>query len=235
MTSRHVRGDDGQLAPLASIFVVVSLVSLGLLFLQYSRGTDLRGGAQTAADAAALAAAKDYAGQVEDLLDGPGLGRVISFLRTPTPDRASMYDAAARLAAANDSQVQDFRVQGNQVAVLARTDRQVPDEPAPVDGDRKARSAAQARASFPLLETCEIVIQPLPSPPPLPSLPPLPLDPLLPPLPPLPPPPPLPPLPDLLVCDGLSVDLPLGRLAGSLRDRLLEVEVRLVPVTATLR
>ncbi len=63
MTSRHVRGDDGQLAPLASIFVVVSLVSLGLLFLQFSRATDLRGGAQTAADAAALAAADDYAEQ----------------------------------------------------------------------------------------------------------------------------------------------------------------------------
>jgi len=33
-------------------------------------------------------AADDYAEQVEDLLDGPGLGRVIQFLRTPTPDRA---------------------------------------------------------------------------------------------------------------------------------------------------
>ncbi len=54
MARKHVRGDDGQLAPLASIFVVVSFVSLGLLFLQYSRATELRGGAQTAADAAAL-------------------------------------------------------------------------------------------------------------------------------------------------------------------------------------
>ena len=57
----RVADDDGQLAPLASLFVLVSLVALGLLFLQYSRATDLRAGAQTVADAAALAAADDYA------------------------------------------------------------------------------------------------------------------------------------------------------------------------------
>jgi type II secretory pathway pseudopilin PulG len=232
-TSRG-RGEAGQMAPLAAIFVTVSLAALGLLFLQYGRATDVRAEAQTAADAAALAAADDYARQVEELLDGPGLGRVIQFLRNPLPDQTSMSNAAARLATDNDSSIRDIDFDGNQVAVLVATDAQVPDEPAPVPGDRRGTSTAQAETVFPILETCRIEAQPEPTPSPSPSPTPSPGPSASPSPSPSPPPPPPPPLPDLLICDGIRQAVPVGRIAGALRDELLEVEVRLIPVTANL-
>lgn len=227
---RSLRRDDGQLAPLLALVVVGALAALGLLFLQLSRAGDLRSGAQTAADAAALAAADEYVRQVEELLDGPGLGRAIQFLRDPDPDRAPMLAAATRLAAANGAAVEDFAVQGDGVAVLARGDTVLPDSPTAVGGDGRARSQAQARAAFPVLASCRVEDQPEPTPSPLPSPSgtPDPDDPA-----PTTPPPP-PPLPDLLVCDGIRVELPVGRIVGALRDRLLEHRVRLVPVTADL-
>ncbi|WP_189529926.1 pilus assembly protein TadG-related protein [Streptomyces roseolilacinus] len=64
--------DSGQASPLY-IFMVVSLLFLALAFFAVGQAGATRNGAQSAADAAALAAAKESRGQF-DLgdLDGPG-------------------------------------------------------------------------------------------------------------------------------------------------------------------
>ncbi|MEU7565127.1 pilus assembly protein TadG-related protein [Streptomyces fradiae] len=73
MTGVRVRGRDaGQASPLY-IFMLVSLLFLALAFFAVGQAGATRNGAQSAADAAALAAAKESRDRFDlGLLDGPG-------------------------------------------------------------------------------------------------------------------------------------------------------------------
>ncbi|WP_275563793.1 MULTISPECIES: pilus assembly protein TadG-related protein [Streptomyces] len=75
-TTRHER-DSGQASPLY-IFMVVSLLFLALAFFAVGQAGATRNSAQSAADAAALAAAKESRDQFDlGALDGPGWAELL--------------------------------------------------------------------------------------------------------------------------------------------------------------
>ena len=70
-----LRREEGQIIP-ALVVIMLTLVAFGMLFFQVGRASVFRTQAQTGADAAALAAAKDVRAQLMEQLarhrdDGP--------------------------------------------------------------------------------------------------------------------------------------------------------------------
>jgi hypothetical protein len=128
--------ERGQIIPLLLV-VLVALMATGILLFQTGRAADLRAEAQTAADAAALAAGHTLEEQLS-LLDGSTLA----------VNEATVRAAAEDYAQRNDARVIAFDLDGYDVRVSVATVRTLggdepgasPDE----DDDESATARAQA-------------------------------------------------------------------------------------------
>jgi hypothetical protein len=136
ITTLH-RDERGQTIPLLFV-VLVALMATGVLLFQTGRAADLRAEAQTAADAAALAAGHELDEQLV-LVDGS----------TFAVNEAAVRRAAEDYAARNDARVTGFDLDSYDVRVTVATVRTLggeepgasPDE----DDDESATARAQAR------------------------------------------------------------------------------------------
>jgi hypothetical protein len=143
-TCAHLRAEDGQIMP----FLMVTLITLilgGVLLFQVARGSDQRARAQTAADAAALAGARDIRSQLEALamsgvvdVNAIDLGRV----------RAAADDYAQR----NGAKVTKLERLGVDVRVAVATLDKLGKPAEPVNSEG-VRGTAQARASFSVISS----------------------------------------------------------------------------------
>ncbi|MEU6821712.1 pilus assembly protein TadG-related protein [Streptomyces atriruber] len=109
MTRAPLRDDRGQTLPIY-IWLTGILLFVALAFFAFAQAASARNGAQSAADAAALAAAQESR---DELVEGLGLsiGEGDDWLDWLAGDKltdAGAQDAAGALAADNDSQVRDF-------------------------------------------------------------------------------------------------------------------------------
>lgn len=163
--ARRVSGDAGQVAPVVALLVVLSLAFLGMVLLQLGRAADLRGGAQSAADAAALAAIDRGR---DDIVASLRRGDLRGAQEGLTGSRRAMAARASAYAEENDARLVDIRFASRwEVLTVVRTVGEVDDEPVEVTGDRRGRGVAQARlAVSPDPASCVIE---LPERPPSPS------------------------------------------------------------------
>ncbi|MFB7777543.1 pilus assembly protein TadG-related protein [Streptomyces bauhiniae] len=143
MILRRLRGDSGQAFPIY-ITVAAGLLFLAFAYLAVGQAAVNRSGAQTAADAAALAAAQERRHQLA--------GKWLTNLADPTTwdgilhgltDVGSSCWRADELAAQNDAQVQQCdESQPLEVQVDVRTNKRVGDSVVPGVSDiRSTRSA----------------------------------------------------------------------------------------------
>ncbi|MGQ4400408.1 pilus assembly protein TadG-related protein [Streptomyces hayashii] len=148
------RGDAGQAFPIY-ITVVAGLLFLALAYLAVGQAGANRNGAQTAADAAALAAAQDtrdqLAGKWTDVVRDPAKWRDI--LNGIAAGLASSCPRANDLAAQNDASVIQCHEDGLDFRVEVRTDKSVGDSVIP--GTESVRSRAEALAVIDPLCTFE--------------------------------------------------------------------------------
>ncbi|MFF4717458.1 pilus assembly protein TadG-related protein [Streptomyces eurythermus] len=148
----RARHDTGQAFPIY-LTVVAGLLFLALAYLAVGQAAVNRGGAQTAADAAALAAAQETRDQLADLwrenLDDPASWQAI-FEGAGAGDSCWRAD---ELAALNDAAVRCAFDTPLSYVVDARTNRSVGDSVVP--GTENVHATAHARA----------VIEPLCTPP----------------------------------------------------------------------
>ncbi|MCX5006033.1 pilus assembly protein TadG-related protein [Streptomyces sp. NBC_00638] len=111
MTLVRARSDRGQTLPIY-IWLTVILLFAALAFFAFAQAASARNGAQSAADAAALAAAQDFRDEVIDRLAG-AVGEEDNWLDwldgDQEPDGAGAGAAAQQLAAANDSSLQGWQ------------------------------------------------------------------------------------------------------------------------------
>ncbi|MFF0382556.1 pilus assembly protein TadG-related protein [Streptomyces sp. NPDC004286] len=140
---RHRRGDSGQAFPIY-ITVAAGLLFLAFAYLAVGQAAVNRSGAQTAADAAALAAAQDrrdlLAGRwLTDLADPTAWGDILHGLT----DVGSSCWRADELAAQNDAQVRQCDESPPlEVQVEVETNKKVGDSVVPGVSDiRSTRSA----------------------------------------------------------------------------------------------
>ncbi|MGV9789480.1 pilus assembly protein TadG-related protein [Streptomyces sp. NPDC003435] len=153
MTGSRFRQDTGQAFPIY-ITVVAGLLFLALAYLAVGQAAVNRGGAQTAADAAALAAAQDR----RDLL----VGKWVDDILDPTKWE-SVFDGdvtlppscwrAEELAAQNDADAQCSPQGPLAFTVEAKTDKSVGRSVVP--GTETFRSTATAKAVIDPLCTFE--------------------------------------------------------------------------------
>jgi Putative Flp pilus-assembly TadE/G-like len=132
-------GEKGQILP-ALLAFALAILAAGVLLFQVGRAADLRGRAQTAADAGAIAAAEDVRQQYARAIHScncPNQGAIFSGTATV---------AAAGYAARNQARLDGFsrtlltvRVS---VATFERLDGQ---DAAPVVGDATGHASARAR------------------------------------------------------------------------------------------
>ncbi|MFJ3661833.1 pilus assembly protein TadG-related protein [Streptomyces sp. NPDC090119] len=144
MTGSGFRQDTGQAFPIY-ITVVAGLLFLALAYLAVGQASVNRGGAQTAADAAALAAAQDrrdlLAGKwVDDILD-PTKWEAVFDGDVTLPDSCWRAD---ELAAQNDAGARCSQQGPLAFTVEAETDRSVGRSVVP--GTEKFKSTASAKA-----------------------------------------------------------------------------------------
>lgn len=122
------------------MLTLVSLLLVGVLLFQVARGSDLRARAQTAADAAALAGARDIRSQLEALAMR---GRIdVSAI-----DLGRVRSAASDYARRNGGRLTKLERLGIDVRVEVVTDEKLGDPAEPVDSEG-SRGIARARASF---------------------------------------------------------------------------------------
>jgi Putative Flp pilus-assembly TadE/G-like len=137
--ARLHRDESGQIIPLLFV-VLVALMATGILLFQTGRAADLRAQAQTAADAAALAAGQELEQQLT-MLDGSTLA----------VNEVAVRAAAEDYAERNDARVTSFDRDGYDVRVtVTGTETLGGDEPgaSPDDDDDKSATArAQARVT----------------------------------------------------------------------------------------
>ncbi|MGW2491736.1 pilus assembly protein TadG-related protein [Streptomyces sp. NPDC001606] len=143
MITPYGHGDTGQAFPLY-LTVVAGLLFLALAYLAVGQAAVNRGGAQTAADAAALAAAQKTRDQLagvwaEDVLDPTKWQDVFAGVGA-----GDFCWRADQLAAANHAQVQGCAQDLLSYTVDVRTDEPVGDSVIP--GTENTRSRATARA-----------------------------------------------------------------------------------------
>jgi hypothetical protein len=126
--------ERGQVLPLLLV-AVFAFLGGGILLFQLGNVTTLQAGAQTAADAAALAGARNVRDQLYQFdVHDPDL-----------IDDDAVRAAAADYAARNDATVVDYRRVGLDVIVSVRTDDALGDDAAALDAEG-TRGQASARA-----------------------------------------------------------------------------------------
>lgn len=141
--------EDGQILP-GLLMLVMAVFALGIMAFQIGRATILRSEAQTGADAAALAAARDVRNQLNAQVARFGFAdlSLVSGARV----RAAANDYARR----NDVRITAFDRQGVDVKVRVTTKEKLGKRARPIDsedtkGEAKARARVQlftAAASF---------------------------------------------------------------------------------------
>src|SRR3954468_16200262 len=142
----NCRRQEGQIVP-ALVMLMLALVVIGLLFFKVARAALFPPRAQTAADAAALAAAKNVKDQ---------LYRQMATTGTADPeliDPAEVNAAAAGYADKNDAHLtRAVELHGVDVKVWAATNDSLGENARPVDQqDTKAEARARARVEFSVL------------------------------------------------------------------------------------
>ncbi|MFF9086910.1 pilus assembly protein TadG-related protein [Streptomyces sp. NPDC014991] len=144
MRRRRRHGDTGQAFPIY-ITVVAGLLFLAFAYLAVGQAAVNRSGAQTAADAAALAAAQgrraDLTGQWEEILEDPAKWQEV--LEGDVNHHSPVCWRADQLAAQNDGQVESCDDHlPLEITVRVRTDKRVGDSVVPDVADiRSSRSA----------------------------------------------------------------------------------------------
>ncbi|MBC9728353.1 pilus assembly protein TadG-related protein [Streptomyces sp. TRM68367] len=139
-------GDAGQVFPIY-ITVVGGLLFLALAYFAVGQAAANRNGAQTAADAAALAAAQDTRDQLagkwlEDVLDPTKWQDIFDGNVDVDPGAC---DRAARLAAQNEAGMQDCDPEGLLgYTVTVKTDEPVGDSIIPGTEDKHSEASATA-------------------------------------------------------------------------------------------
>lgn len=124
---------------LALLSLFMALVTAGVVLFQVGRATDLRAEAQTAADAAALAAARELRDQL--------LAQVLTTgaAGTEAIDEGAIEDAAADYAERNGARLVSYHRSALDVFVTVETLEALGERARPV-GDRDDRGVARARA-----------------------------------------------------------------------------------------
>jgi hypothetical protein len=123
------------------VIVIFSLIGLGALLFQVGRAATLRTDAQTAADAAALAGAKELSEQLF-FADGSVGGL----------DEAAVRAAAADYAAENDAELIDFELNACGARVEVRTEQELDgSEAEQIDAEGDAAEAHAAASMGPSL------------------------------------------------------------------------------------
>jgi hypothetical protein len=138
-----MRRQEGQIIP-ALVMVMLSLIALGMLLFQVGRAAVFSTEAQTAADAAALAAAKNVQQQLMAQVAATGTSDL------SLVDSAAVLAAAQSYAAKNGGHVTRIDRQGVDVKIWASTDNTLGDG-AKALGREDTRGEARARARVELL------------------------------------------------------------------------------------
>lgn len=135
----HLGAEDGQIFPLLALIMLATL-AIGIAVFQVGKASALRSDAQTAADAAALAGAKN----LRDQLARPRPdGRVVI-------DQAEVRRVAADYAARNDARLLGMEMLGSDVRVRVTTNQALGDTARPLDAQDE-RGVARARATMSVL------------------------------------------------------------------------------------
>jgi putative Flp pilus-assembly TadE/G-like protein len=138
-----MRRQEGQIIP-ALVMVMFSLIAVGMLFFQVGRAAIFSTEAQTAADAAALAAARNIQGQLTGQVFRSG-GSDLQFI-----DDAQVRAEAERYAAKNGAHVVRLERDGVDVRVWVATKKTLGDGAKALDKE-DTRGEARARARLELL------------------------------------------------------------------------------------
>lgn len=137
-----MRRQDGQIIP-ALAMVMLALLAVGMLFLQVGRAAVLSTEAQTAADAAALAAAKNVQDQLMHQVATLGTSDLALV------DSGLVRAAADRYASRNDAHVTRIDRQGVDVKVWVASNETLGDGGKRVNaGDSRAEARARARVEL---------------------------------------------------------------------------------------
>jgi hypothetical protein len=138
-----LRRQEGQIIP-GLVMVMTALVVVGMLFFQVGRAADFSSQAQTGADAAALAAAKDVKQQLEDQVASTGVADIQQI------DPAEVRAQADRYAELNHVHITKFTRVGADVRVWVETDAALGDAAKDIDADHQ-REDARSRAVLELV------------------------------------------------------------------------------------
>ncbi len=140
----RVRSEGGQIMPLLMI-TIIAVIIVGVLLFQVARGSDQRARAQTAADAAALAGARDIRSQLEALaIDGR--------IDIAALDMARVRAAADDYARRNGARVTKLERLGVDVRVEVVTQDKLGEAAEPVQS-ADGRGLARARAGFSVISS----------------------------------------------------------------------------------
>ena len=137
-----MRRQEGQIIP-ALVMVMLALIAVGMLFFQVGRAAVFSTEAQTAADAAALAAAKNVQAQLTGMVFRSGTSD-LGFI-----DDAQVRAAAERYASTNGAHVVRLERNGVDVRVWVSTKKTLGDG-AKALGKEDTRGEARARARLEL-------------------------------------------------------------------------------------
>jgi hypothetical protein len=139
----RLRREDGQILPML-VIVLTGMVGMGALVVAIGRATVLRSDAQTAADAAALAGARNVRDQLIQQVTTTGsadLGRI---------DWGAVRGAAADYARRNQATLTDFEHDGADVKAWVSTDATTGKS---IEGDPKGSARARARVTLGAMPT----------------------------------------------------------------------------------
>jgi hypothetical protein len=144
-STAHMRRDDGQILP-GLVVLMLAIVGLGILGFQIGRAAILRSEAQTAADAAALAGAREIKRQLELQWATYGTTDVTAI------DRAAVVAQMAEYARRNGARLDPDHppvINGADVKAWVETERDLGEDAEDVDREQ-TRGEAKARARLSL-------------------------------------------------------------------------------------
>jgi putative Flp pilus-assembly TadE/G-like protein len=134
-----LRREAGQMTPVI-VFLLVGIVGMGVIAVQIGKATVLRSDAQTAADAAALAAARNIRTQLSEQVALTGTSSLANI------SDARVQAEAARYAALNEGRLsRDIERDGADVKVWVETERTQGDGAPKGQEDQRANARARAR------------------------------------------------------------------------------------------
>lgn len=151
--TRRWADEDGQIVPLL-LLVLLATLAFGILFFQVGRAAVFRSDAQTAADSAALAGAKNIETQLKRQLAATGVANPMLINDLEVRAASEVY------ARRNDARITKFSRTGVAVRINVQTNESLGEDAEPANQE-DARGHARARAALTL--TGGIAGLPLPS------------------------------------------------------------------------